>query len=56
MEEPASFSERIINDKSIEPITRAEELAYELRIDEVMTKQVTTLTPAMKMSEVPRSR
>ena len=52
MEEPASYPEKIISDKSIGPITRAEELAYELRIDEVMTDQVTSLTPERKMSEV----
>lgn len=52
MAEPSSYSEKIISDKSIESITRAEELAYELRIAEVMSSQVTLLNPTMKMSEV----
>jgi CBS domain-containing protein/anti-sigma regulatory factor (Ser/Thr protein kinase) len=38
-----------ISDKTAENITRAEELAYELRIHEVMTKDVFTLSPEMKM-------
>ena len=52
MSETSSFSEKIISDKSIGSITRAEELAYELRIEEVMTRQVTSIAPVMKMSEV----
>ncbi len=52
MADPSPFSDKIISDKSIGSITRAEELAYELRIEEVMTRQVTSLAPAMKMSEV----
>jgi len=38
-----------ISDKTAETITRAEELAYELRIHEVMTEDVYTLSPEMKM-------
>ncbi len=55
MAEPSSYSEKTISDQSIGSITRAEELAYELRIEEVMTKQVTTLSPMMKMGEVVES-
>ncbi len=43
--------EKNISDQSIGTITRAEELAYELRIEEVMTRNVTTLSPSAKMSE-----
>lgn len=39
----------IISDKYAENITRAEELAYELRIHEVMTDNVLCLDPSMKM-------
>jgi CBS domain-containing protein/anti-sigma regulatory factor (Ser/Thr protein kinase) len=52
MEELPSYSEKTISDQSIGTITRAEELAYELRIEEVMTSQVTSLIPTMEMSEV----
>lgn len=45
------FPEKIISDQSIGSITRAEELAYELRIEEVMTRNVTSLLPTVKMSE-----
>ncbi len=38
-----------ITDKDAENITRTEELAYELRIQEVMTKDVFCLPPDMKM-------
>lgn len=40
-----------VSDKEAENITRTEELAYELRIEEVMTKNVTTLSPSMIMRE-----
>ncbi|MCJ7694189.1 MAG: CBS domain-containing protein [Anaerolineaceae bacterium] len=39
----------VISDKAAENITRVEELAYELRIEEVMTKNVFTLPPNMTM-------
>jgi len=39
----------VISDKEAEHITRAEELAYELRIQEVMTEDVFCLEPEMKM-------
>jgi CBS domain-containing protein/anti-sigma regulatory factor (Ser/Thr protein kinase) len=40
----------VISDEYAENITRAEELAYELRIREVMTKDVFCLSPDMKMA------
>lgn len=42
----------IINDRIAEEITRSEELAYELKISEVMAPNVLTITPDTKMSEV----
>lgn len=39
----------VISDKEAENITRAEELAYELRIHEVMTEDVFCLDPEMKL-------
>ncbi len=41
----------VISDEYAENITRAEELAYELRISEVMTENVFCLSPDMKMEE-----
>ena len=41
----------LISDQTAENITRLEELAYELRIREVMTKDVFCLDPTMKMEE-----
>ena len=43
---------RIIDDHLAEDITRVEELSYELRIEDVMTKKVITLEPTMVMREV----
>lgn len=40
-----------ISDKSAETITKTEELAYELRIHEVMTKDVHSLSPDIRMEE-----
>jgi CBS domain-containing protein/anti-sigma regulatory factor (Ser/Thr protein kinase) len=40
-----------ITDKQAENITRVEELAYELQVDEVMTKDVKTLDPDMPMAD-----
>jgi CBS domain-containing protein len=42
----------LINDQVAENITRTEELAYELKIREVMTHEVKALTPDMPMSAV----
>lgn len=52
MPDISSFAEKIISDQSIGSITRAEELAYELRIEEVMTSRVISLAPNMLMHEV----
>ncbi len=41
----------VINDQIAENITRAEELAYELKIDEVMTPSVKTLSCDLPMSD-----
>ena len=43
---------RIITDKVAEGITRVEELAYELKIEEVMTREIKALTPEMQMIDV----
>jgi len=40
----------VISDEYAESITKVEELAYELRINEVMTKKVFCLSPEMKMA------
>ncbi len=40
-----------ISDKRAETITKTEELAYELRIHEVMTKEVHSLSPDIRMEE-----
>ena len=42
----------IVNDQVAENITRVEELAYELKIQEVMTRDVRKLSPDMKMKDV----
>lgn len=44
--------DQTITDRAVENITRAEELAYELRINEVMTKIVSQATPETKMREL----
>ena len=41
----------IVSDKDAESITRTEELAYELQINEVMTKNVFALAPSVTMRE-----
>lgn len=41
----------VVSDKEAENVTRTEELAYELRIEEVMTKNVSTLSPSMIMRD-----
>jgi len=40
----------VISDEYAESVTKVEELAYELRINEVMTKKVFCLSPEMKMA------
>jgi CBS domain-containing protein/anti-sigma regulatory factor (Ser/Thr protein kinase) len=44
--------ERIITDQMAENITRGEELAYELKIAEVMTRNMKTVVPEMRMGDV----
>ncbi len=41
----------VISDESVKRITKVKELAYELRISEVMTKDVFCLQPGMKMED-----
>jgi CBS domain-containing protein/anti-sigma regulatory factor (Ser/Thr protein kinase) len=52
MIEPINPQQRVVSDKAFESITRAEELAYELRIHEVMTRLVKAFTPNMPMLDV----
>ena len=42
---------RVITDKDVQSITRVEELAYELRVQEVMSKNLKTLSVGMSMAE-----
>jgi len=42
---------RIITDQQAENITRVEELAYELKVNEVMTKSIITFSPDTTMEE-----
>jgi len=51
MSQDESLPGRIITDKEVEQITRVEELAYELRVKEVMTVAVRTLRPEMPMGD-----
>ncbi len=43
---------KIISDTAAGLITRVEELAYELKIEQVMTREVQTVSPSMQMHEV----
>ncbi len=45
-------AERVITDGAAGIITRVEELAYELKVGEVMTSPARTVTPDMRMSDV----
>lgn len=49
MDEKPPRQNILIDDSVAKTITRAEELSYELKINEVMTRDVQTLTPDMKM-------
>jgi CBS domain-containing protein/anti-sigma regulatory factor (Ser/Thr protein kinase) len=51
MDSDSSSSGRIITDKEAQQITRTEELAYELKVEEVMTRDVKHLTPSMPMHQ-----
>ncbi len=46
------FSEKVITDKLATSITRVEELAYELKVSEVMTKDPRVITSSMSMEDV----
>ncbi|HZU86454.1 MAG TPA: CBS domain-containing protein [Anaerolineaceae bacterium] len=46
---PVSRANRLITDKDASEITRAEELAYELRVEDVMTKNASRLEPTQTM-------
>ncbi|MCS7059848.1 MAG: CBS domain-containing protein [Anaerolineae bacterium] len=52
MSEGPIRTDRVITDGAAGLITRVEELAYELKVHEVMTSPVKTVTPDMRMSEV----
>ena len=49
---PARFKGKIITDEMAGNITRVEELAYILKISEVMTKEIITLYPSNSMQDV----
>jgi CBS domain-containing protein/anti-sigma regulatory factor (Ser/Thr protein kinase) len=52
MSADTSRSTVVMTDQQAESITRTEELAYELRIGEVMTRDVRAAHPSMQMKEV----
>jgi CBS domain-containing protein/anti-sigma regulatory factor (Ser/Thr protein kinase) len=52
MNAPSSRSTDVLTDQQAETITRSEELAYELRINEVMTRNVRAASPEMQMKDV----
>ncbi|MCX6054647.1 MAG: CBS domain-containing protein [Chloroflexi bacterium] len=51
MGDTSHFQGRIITDQDADNITRVEELAYELKVDEVMTHDPKSVTPNTTMSE-----
>lgn len=51
MEQDDTDLNRTITDKEAQSITRVEELAYELRVKEVMTGDLKALSPEMSMAE-----
>lgn len=46
------FQGKLVSDTKAEDITRVEELAYELKVEEVMTANPATVTPETRMSDV----
>ncbi len=52
MSSDSFFKSTIISDEKAEDITRVEELAYELKVEEVMTANPATVTPFTSMSDV----
>lgn len=51
MDQDSSSAGRVITDQDAEKITRVEELAYELRVSEVMTRELKSLAPDMQMAQ-----
>ncbi|MGV8027194.1 MAG: CBS domain-containing protein [Anaerolineaceae bacterium] len=51
-DQPPRFKGKVITDQLAGSITRVEELAYIIRIDEVMTKELITISPDASMSDV----
>lgn len=51
MSNSATNQGKIITDQQAENITRVEELSYELKVDQVMTKELITVTPETEMKE-----
>ncbi|HAF63115.1 MAG TPA: hypothetical protein DCK95_12450 [Anaerolineaceae bacterium] len=51
-DEPPRFKGKVITDQLAGSITRVEELAYIIRIEEVMTKTLITISPDAPMSDV----
>ena len=45
------YEGKIITDQQAENITRVEELSYELKVEQVMTSELITVTPETKMQE-----
>lgn len=50
--DPPRFKGKVITDQLAGSITRVEELAYIIRVDEVMTKTLITISPDAPMSDV----
>jgi CBS domain-containing protein/anti-sigma regulatory factor (Ser/Thr protein kinase) len=51
MGESSQVHGRIITDQQADNITRVEELAYELKVNQVMTRDLITVTPETRMEE-----
>ncbi|MHC1741226.1 MAG: CBS domain-containing protein [Anaerolineaceae bacterium] len=51
MGETSRIHGKVITDQQAEKITRVEELAYELKVDEVMSKDLVSVTPETQMQE-----
>ena len=51
MDSPNQKRTRIVTDQEAENISRVEELAYEIKVNEVMTKDPIALAPNMRMRE-----
>ena len=52
MDQSAPLKSHILTDQEADNITRVEELAYEIKIAEVMSATPIVMTPGMKMQEV----